>query len=544
MLVDGVGIENQGFSQETLTISQLVMYNFSNRKIVADRKYSNKRHPRHLETPLPTYISLKIYATVRSKTLIDSLFSLGICLPYSRVLDITKDIGIKTLNKYEINDCFVPDNIKNGIFTVVAKDNIDLNARCTIVKSHFHGISMSVLQFPSYFNPGQSQEYNIVKECDFVSTGSKKIPSLPSRYIEIKELLFFNKTPLFSPACTFDVKYDGIINELDVAKIEELKWLDGMIDANSVDDSMSWSKYHSTASKREFETPGINSILPLIKEPVHTLKAQYHCMNLIKTTISNIKILEKVIFNNLYSYLYSNNLITKNQSGFRPGDSTTNQLLYLVNEIHQAFENPKSLEVRAVFLDISKPFDKVWHDGLIFKLKQNGVSGNLLTFFQNYLNNRKQRVVLNGSYSNYSTIESGVPQGSVLGPLLFLIYINDLERNTKSNIKFFAHDTMLFSIVKDPVVSANNVNHDLNIIQLWAHQWKMEFNPDPTKQAAEVLFSCKKSNPNHPQLIFNGTTVTKVNDQKHLGLILDSSLSFEKHLNEKIIKAKKTYWTN
>ena len=170
MLVDGVGIENQGFSQETLTISQLVMYNFSNRKIVADRKYSNKRHPQHLETPLPTYISLKIYATVRSKTLIDSLFSLGICLPYSRVLEITKDIGIKTLNKYEINDCFVPDNIKNGIFTVVAKDNIDLNARCTIVKSHFHGISMSVLQFPSYFNPGQSQEYNIVKEGDFVST--------------------------------------------------------------------------------------------------------------------------------------------------------------------------------------------------------------------------------------------------------------------------------------------------------------------------------------------------------------------------------------
>ena len=98
---------------------------------------------------------------------------------------------------------------------------------------------------------------------------------------------------------------------------------------------------------------------------------------------------------------------------------------------------------------------------------------------------------------------------------------------------------MLFSIVKDPVVSANNLNHDLNIIQLWAHQWKMEFNPDPTKQASEVLFSCKKSNPNHPQLIFNGTTVTKVNDQKHLGLILDSSLSFEKHLNENIIKAKK-----
>ena len=149
------------------------------------------------------------------------------------------------------------------------------------------------------------------------------------------------------------------------------------------------------------------------------------------------KFFEKIIFHNLYSYLNVNNLITINQSGFRPGDSTTNQLLFLVDEIRQAFEDPKSLEVRAVFLDISKAFDKVWHDGLIFKLKQNGISGRLLKLFENYLLNRKQRVVLNGSRSEYSVIESGVPQGSVLGPLLFLIYIHELERNIKSNIKFF-----------------------------------------------------------------------------------------------------------
>ena len=80
-------------------------------------------------------------------------------------------------------------------------------------------------------------------------------------------------------------------------------------------------------------------------------------------------------------------------------------------------------------------------------------------FFQNYLNNRKQRVVLNGSYSSYSVVESGVLQGSVLGPLLFLIYINDLEINIRSNIKFFADDTMLLSIVNDHVISANNLNH-------------------------------------------------------------------------------------
>ena len=251
------------------------------------------------------------------------------------------------------------------------------------------------------------------------------------------------------------------------------------------------------------------------------------------------KLFEKIVFNNLYNYLNANNLITKKQSGFRPGDSTTNQLLYLVNEIHEAFENPKSLEVRAVFLDISKAFDKVWHEGLIFKLMQNGIHGNILKLFKSYLHNRRQRVVLNGSSSDYSNIESGVPQGSVLGPLLFLIYINDLEKNIKSNVKFFADDTMLFSIVENPAASAADMNDDLEFIHQWAHQWKMEFNPDPTKQASEVLFSCKKSSPNHPQLFFNGTVVSKVNDQKHLGLILDPGLSFVKHLNEKMIKAKK-----
>ena len=195
--------------------------------------------------------------------------------------------------------------------------------------------------------------------------------------------------------------------------------------------------------------------------------------------------------NNLYAYLHKNNLITKNQSGFRPGDSTTNQLLYLLDEIHQAFDSTKFLEVRTVFLDISKAFDKVWHDGLIFKLEQNGISGNLLRLLQNYLDDRKQRVVINGSYSDYSNIESGVPQGSALGPLLFLVDINDLERNIKSNIKFFADDTMLFSIVKNPEISANLLNRDLDVIRMWAHQWKLEFNPDPTKQATEVLFPAR-----------------------------------------------------
>ena len=97
------------------------------------------------------------------------------------------------------------------------------------------------------------------------------------------------------------------------------------------------------------------------------------------------KLFEKIIFNQLYPYLNGNNLITRNQSGFRPGDSTTNELLFLVNEIHEAFEDAKSLELRAVFLDISKAFDKVWHEGILFKLKQNKMVGKVLKLHENYL---------------------------------------------------------------------------------------------------------------------------------------------------------------
>ena len=194
-------------------------------------------------------------------------------------------------------------------------------------------------------------------------------------------------------------------------------------------------------------------------------------------------IFEKIIYNQLYVFVATNNLITKNQSSFRSGDSTTNQLLTLVNEIRESFDNRNSLEVRSVFLDISKAFDKVWHEGLIFKLKQNGVGGNVINLHGNYLSSRKQRVVINGKTSEYFPVESGAPQGSVIGPLHFLIYINDLEIGIKSKVNFFADDTMIYSVVHNPTLTASVLNHDLEIISQWAHQWKMSFNPEPSKEA-------------------------------------------------------------
>ena len=197
-------------------------------------------------------------------------------------------------------------------------------------------------------------------------------------------------------------------------------------------------------------------------------------------------------------------------------------------------------EIRGVFLDISKAFDKVWHEGLVFKLKQNGISGNLLNIFEDFLRNRKQRVVLNGQTSNWKNIHACVPQGSILGPLLFLVYINDLAENLSSNPKLFADDTSLFSVVRDLNTSANEINDDLKKIEAWAHQWKMSFNPDPSKQAQEVTFSRKRNKPHHPDIIFNGNPVKKSSSQKHVGMLLDSTLDFDEHIKEVFDKTSKS----
>ena len=147
------------------------------------------------------------------------------------------------------------------------------------------------------------------------------------------------------------------------------------------------------------------------------------------------KLFERILFNNIYNYLISNNLITTNRSGFKPGDSITNLLLYLTHIIDSSFDLNMSREVRHVFLDMSKAFDKVWHGSLLFKLKQNGISGQILKLLTSYLDKRKQRVILNGCESDWAIVESGVPQGSVLGPLLNILF-NDLEKGIKSKINF------------------------------------------------------------------------------------------------------------
>ena len=138
-----------------------------------------------------------------------------------------------------------------------------------------------------------------------------------------------------------------------------------------------------------------------------------------------------------------------------------------------------------------------------------------------FLSNRKQRVFLNGQNSSWTNVHAGVPEGSTLGPLLFLIYSNALADDLSSNVKLFANDTSLFSV--DVSASARELNNDLKKINKWAFQWKMSFNPNPSKQAQEVIFSRKIKKLTHPSLVFNNNNVLQNSSQKHLGVTLDLS---------------------
>ena len=132
-----------------------------------------------------------------------------------------------------------------------------------------------------------------------------------------------------------------------------------------------------------------------------------------------------------------------------------------------------------------------------------------------------------------------MPQGSILGPLLFLVYINDLTFDLKCNVKLFANDTSFFTVVQQPYTAAEYLNHDLELISKWAHDWRMSFNPDPQKQAVELLLSKKRHEKDHPDIFFNNIPVKKVEEHKHLGIIPDSKLSFSSHIKSAISKTRK-----
>ena len=168
-----------------------------------------------------------------------------------------------------------------------------------------------------------------------------------------------------------------------------------------------------------------------------------------------------------------------------------------------------------------------------------GISGELYNLIENYLSGRIERVVLNGQTSPCRPVLAGVPQGSILGSPFFLIFINVLSNELKSNVKPFADDTSLYTVVKDKNESANIINNELWQISKWAFNWKMLLNPDPYKPGQEVLFSRKDKVQVHPTINLSNTPVEINSYQIHLGILLDEKLNLKQQIDSVIQKISK-----
>ena len=186
-----------------------------------------------------------------------------------------------------------------------------------------------------------------------------------------------------------------------------------------------------------------------------------------------------------------------------------------------------------VFCDLSKAFDRVWHKGLLFKLKTYGLCGNILTWIESYLCNRRQKVMYKDIFSSNRNINAGVPQESVLGPLLFLIYVNDVSENMISLCRLFADDNSLQSSSYNVATIEYTLNHDLDILDKWSSKWLMKFNPSKTK----ALFFTLKSNYYLPKLQFQRCNLEYITSHKHLGLLLSQNLNWSDHIDNIVKQA-------
>jgi hypothetical protein len=266
------------------------------------------------------------------------------------------------------------------------------------------------------------------------------------------------------------------------------------------------------------------NVIPLHKKNDKSCITNYRPVSLLSSVG---KTMERIVFKSLFEYFQANFLISVWQSGFIPGHSTVTHLVEIYHTFCQAISEGK--EIRVVFCDVSRAFDRVWHQGLLFKLEKCGIAGTLLTWLRHYLHERYQRVVLNGQMSSWALVMAGVPQGSVLGTLLFLIYLNDITHVVKHcQIRMFADDTSLFIEVDDRVEAANKVNEDLTAISLWAKSWLVTFSPPKSES---LIISNKTRIEEHPPIYMDGRVLTEVTHHKHVGVTISRDLSWNKHIS-------------
>ena len=253
------------------------------------------------------------------------------------------------------------------------------------------------------------------------------------------------------------------------------------------------------------------NVAPIHKKGKRTDPSNYRPISL---TSVCCKTLEHVIYCSIFSHLENHKVLNDSQHGFRARRSCETQLIGAITDFHQCLHDRK--HIKALFLDFAKTFDKVSHDKLCHKLSHNGINGQLLSWIKDYLSDRSQSVVLDGISSRPHTVTSGVPQGTVLAPLLFLLYINDKTTSVNSTIRLYADNVLIYRVIN----SENDcliLQNDINKLEHWADLWSMKFNPT---KCVHLTITNKRTSFKHSYSIYD-QQLQQVSSAKYLGVTIE-----------------------
>lgn len=245
------------------------------------------------------------------------------------------------------------------------------------------------------------------------------------------------------------------------------------------------------------------------------------------------KVFEKLMFRRIYEHITSSSLLSQRQSGYRPGHNTQLQLVYLTDKLYKSLDSSSDFTI--IYLDIARYFEKIWHDGLIAKCQvEFGFADAELNWLKSYLSGRNQSVQVGTQRSHCRQLNAGVPQGSVLGPLLAIMYLNSLGNLTENEMLFFADDSSIFA--KHSADNAReteaSLQRDLNAIHAYGNKWVITFNANKTSQQT---FSNRSSHYT-PHLLFGTQEIPHNSNHKHLGLTMSTDLRFKSHINNVLLK--------
>ena len=239
------------------------------------------------------------------------------------------------------------------------------------------------------------------------------------------------------------------------------------------------------------------------------------------------------MYSHVFAHLSKHNILCDQQHGFRQSRSCETQLIITINDFAESLNRNEQTDV--IFLDFSKAFDKVSHQHLFHKLHHYGIRGDLLTWIKSFVSNRVQQVVVDGQQSNLAAVSSGVPQGTVLAPLLFLCFINDLH-GIMSKIKLYADDVLLYNIIHSQE-DCYNLQQDLNLLEEWTTKWKMTFN----LQKCEFLRITNKKYPIFAQYLIQNEIIREATHAKHLAVTIDQSLKWSEYVKQITNKANSVH---